>query len=141
MTTKAKDAKEFGEKLKALRLRLLEERPGAAPVIKAKGGKPKAKPKAAPKIKVPAGAITQPEAKHMAPRGAFIWRNTSSQAWCGKMPPLGELSRSWNAHGHRASCILVLRELWLRAIRLGLATECAVADLYSEAIVQEPARP
>lgn len=108
----ANAAKTAASCVAAVRTRREVSRQAAAPVAPAKRGRGAAKSsgKAVPvRIVLPPGAVTQAEAKLLSPPGSYIWRNTSSQALCGKMPPI---SRSWMAHGHRGSCIKVLRVLW-----------------------------
>lgn len=96
--------------------------------------------KKAPRLALPPGSLTQAEVKKMSPEGSYVWRNTSSQAWCGKIAPFGDVSRSWLAHGHRGAAVKLLRVLWERAISVGLATECLVQGLYSDSALEETSK-
>lgn len=138
-TDKKNDQGAFVEKVRVRRQRVVSARAEAA----AKSAKAKRRKKGAepPRMRLPPGAITQPEAKLMSPSASFIWGNTSSQAWCGKMPPGSQVSRSWLCHGHRGAAVQVLRELWARAVSYGHCDEVGVEGLFEEAALQEAYRP
>ena len=61
---------------------------------------------------VPPSQITHAQAKMLCPPGAFVWRSLTEGQWLGRLPPLGEHSRSWRRYGERAACVLILRILW-----------------------------
>ena len=64
-------------------------------------------------LRVPkVGEIPQPLAKQLCPPRAFIWRSLGDGAWVGRLPPHGEISRSWARHGERSACMQVLQTLW-----------------------------
>lgn len=95
-----------------------------------------------PKLRVPAkGIIPHEEAKSLAPPGSFVWRALTEGAWCGRLPPNGERSRSWRRHGERGACLQILRLLWQQwADSQGLPlSEVPVAGLFEESAPDGPA--
>ena len=62
---------------------------------------------------IPPGALTQAEAKAMAPPSSFIWRGLLGQgSWQGHLKPHSRVSASWHKYGHRGACLHVLASLW-----------------------------
>ena len=99
---------------------------------KAKAGP---KPKAAaepPRLRLPAGVLSQPQLKPLVPEGGSIWRGNSSHSWHGHMPPFARDAASWHAYGHRGAAVLVLRSLWRKKLLLQGLTEahCPVEGLF-----------
>lgn len=135
------DAKTFIDQLRKKRVVVVERKRAAQQTASGSRGGGAKRKKAAPRLVLPAGAITQSEAKALAPVGAYIWRNQSCQTWNGKMPPLSEVSRSWAKYGHREAALLVLQELWRGAISLGHCTECAVEGLLDSFADQNASAP
>lgn len=82
---------------------------------------------------VPPGQISHSVAKSMAPPSSYVWRHTKEGRWCGRMPPYGEVSRSWAKHGERQALILVLQSLWESFLTSNGATAkmCPIAGLLS----------
>lgn len=99
----------------------------ASAKAKAGGGAASSSRGSGSRMKLPKGAITQAEAKLLAPPDSYIWRNESSQSWCGCIKPMGSISRSWMCHGHKGACVKVLRELWNRAFQLGRCQACRIS--------------
>lgn len=130
-------AKSFAEGLKAKRATI--RAPAAASSSGAPGsrGRSSKKRPEPPRLVIPGGALTQPEAKLLAPPDSNTWHNQSAQTWCGKVKGMGEVSRSWLAHGRRAAAVLVLRVLWERTIMLGKADACPIPSLYDDASLRE----
>ena len=56
--------------------------------------------------------ISQKDAKLLMPPQSYIWKSRSDGCWHSKVPPFGEVSRSWRRYGEHQSCLLVLREAW-----------------------------
>lgn len=66
-----------------------------------------------PRRRIPQeGVIPHESAKSLSPPGSYIWRALTEGAWCGRLPPNGERSRSWRRHGEREACLQILRILW-----------------------------
>lgn len=132
------ETKAFMGRIKEKRQAVIAARASSAGAAKAQKRKPAAGRNArAARLVIPPGAITHAEAKQMAPVGAYVWRNQSSQTWHGKFPPLGEISRSWARYGHREAAILILQELWTRAIALGHCEACPIEGLMGSRAVPE----
>lgn len=128
----SKDAAVFVAKLKQTRQAAIARVAAEKETAQEKKRK-KRQQKPPARIVVPPGAITQADAKAMSPEGSYIWRNSSSQSWHGKMPPLGgETSRSWAKDGHREAALMVLRDLWTKSMALGKCTACTVQGLFPE---------
>lgn len=131
-----KEASKFCEKVREKRKAIRAKAAASAPTPAGRSRRKKGP--AQPRLVLPADALTQPEMKRLSPPGSYVWQNTSTQAWLGRLPPAGQVSRSWLAHGHRGSAILVLRELWSRALNLGLCDEIPVVGLEAEAAKHDP---
>lgn len=82
---------------------------------------------------IPEGEIQQCVVKASVPPGASIWRNNLTAGWCGHCPPHRRISKTASTHGHRGSCLWVLRKLWKQYLRLqGLPREdCLISNLFS----------
>lgn len=78
------------------------------------------------------GDIPHEAASQMKPPGAFVWRSLTDGAWLGRLPPHGEVSRSWRRHGERDACLQVLRHLWQQYLDLqGLDHDsCPIQGLF-----------
>jgi len=115
--------------------RIAAAKAAAEPALKKKG-RPSKQAKLAPRLVVPAGALTQAEAKSLSPPVPTFGRTFPASSGV-ESSPLGDISRSWMSHGHRGSAIKVLRELWDRAIALGHCTECQIDGLYDVSSLAE----
>lgn len=74
---------------------------------------------ALPRVSIPQrGVIPHESASQMKPPGSFVWRALTEGAWLGRLPPHGEVSRSWRRHGEREACLQVLRHLWQQYLDL-----------------------
>lgn len=63
---------------------------------------------------VPAGEISQTDAKLLVPAGGFTWRGVTVGCWAGHFPPNPRTSYAWRRYGERQCCDMVLRDLWAR---------------------------
>lgn len=81
---------------------------------------------------LPRGQIPRDVAKALSPPGSYLWRARTDGRWCGRLPPYGELSRSWAKFGEQEALRLVLQQMW----RLFLArtgrheSDCPIGDLF-----------
>ena len=71
---------------------------------------------------LPAGEMTQQDAKEFLPEGARIWRNNAVGGWCGHYKPYARCSALTALHGSEGALRIVLRTLWLQHLSIsGLA--------------------
>ena len=88
---------------------------------------------------VPPSQITHAQAKMLCPPGAFVWRSLTEGQWLGRLPPLGEHSRSWRRYGERAACVLILRILWTEYCELrGAPLSSVPIDMLFESSTLQP---
>ena len=78
--------------------------------------------------KVPPSEISHADAKLLAPPSSYVWRRHTTGHWCGKLPPHGEISRSWTKHGEREAVLGLIRELWTQHGMIGDA--CPIEGLF-----------
>jgi len=102
---------EFREHKRRLRL--------AAGAGKAKGKGKGAPPSAAlspgcKKLPLDFSKISQQDAKKYLPQvpKAYLWKDRSDQAWCARIPPLGDNVRSWRRYGEGVVLRLVISAVW-----------------------------
>jgi hypothetical protein len=117
----AESRKDFASLFKEKRLSLAKAKPKAKGKAKAKSVAPKLDSK-----------IEQPEARKLIPPGSSIWRGLTKGQWCGHLPPYVRVSRPW-ALNETASCMWVIRELWLQYLEAnGLDQDsCTVEGLFT----------
>lgn len=86
---------------------------GAAP-------RPKPLPKALRPREMPGSACTLPQAqmKLLMPPDSFLWKSTWSGSWCARVPPMKQVSRSWNRYGEEGAAKRVISLAWLHWCQL-----------------------
>lgn len=56
--------------------------------------------------------LAQSEYKRYLPEGAFLWKSNFNGSWNARLPPFGQVSRSWSKHGEFEALRLVLAGVW-----------------------------
>lgn len=73
---------------------------------------------------IPAGELTQVQAKAFTPPQSSIWRSNADSGWAGHLPPYKRRHFSGFKLGHRGALLLCLKDLWSKHIILhGLAAD------------------
>lgn len=56
--------------------------------------------------------MSQSEARKLMPPTGFLSRNRTDGAWCGRVPPRTQISRSWQKYGEAESLRIVVTTCW-----------------------------
>ena len=136
--------KDYVKRRHVVREKKLADAGVAAPKAKGKARKTgkSAKQSYFPKYPdLPAGMLTQSDAKALMPPHSFIWRSRTQGAWCCHVRGYSRRSFSWNLYGDRDSVFHCLKVAWgMHLAREGLTmSACPVEGLFSREDATESA--